>query len=220
MKDQFKRASATVVVLSVSIVFLLASVYMSCAVSFVSPVSAAEQPADAVDSGEVPAIVLEVMGFIKETIGINSRIAHSPGKADKKSLSAMMGRLDLIEARLTAASSDDMDSRYRAVLLDTTMMLRHSMKMLIKVVHAYPTGDKQMLDGMRKTLSEDVGELNAQGGLETSLEDMAAAMDELAGFMLEMKHTYAKRADRKLLEKVEARLDEAMAAHRKRFGLD
>lgn len=220
MKDPSKRAWVTVVGLSLSMVLLLAVAHASAAMSFASPVSAADRTADAVESEEVPALVLEVMGYIKETIGINSRIAHSPGRADKESLSAMMGRLDKIETELTAAASGDVDGRHRAVLLDTAAMLRQSMKMLIEVVHAYTPGDKQKLDGMRKKLSGEVGELSAQNGLEASLEDMATAMDELAGFMLEMKHTYAKRADKKLLEGMEERVDEAMTAHRKRFGLD
>jgi len=57
-------------------------------------------------------IMREVMGMMKDTIEIISRIAHSPNDADKASLTAMIDRLGEVERGLEGG---DTGSRWYSV---------------------------------------------------------------------------------------------------------
>lgn len=165
-------------------------------------------------------IMLEVMGMMKETIAIISRITHSPNDADKASLTAMMDRLGDVERGLEGGQGQSM------ILRDITVMLRQSMAMIRKVIHAYPVPDRDTLISMKTRLAGEIAErLAAQmkGGeaaaaLEASLRDMAGMMGEISGFMLDTKHTYTSkyRAQMKKLAGMSERMDGIIATHEER----
>ncbi|MFQ5464700.1 MAG: hypothetical protein ACE5EI_02100 [Thermodesulfobacteriota bacterium] len=155
----------------------------------------------------------EVMGMMKKTIEINTRLVHSVNAADKASLTRMIARLDDIEAGLSGEGQS-------GALRDVAAMLRHSMKMTREVVHAYPEGDKARLTTMKEKLIRTITDRkalkaggDAERALEASLRDMAEMMGEIADYMNGMGHTKVTRAQKRRLEKMAARMDAIMADH-------
>lgn len=180
------------------------------AVSFVTPAAAAAERVESL--ADHADVMHEVMGMMKETILINQRLYHDAEEADKARIDEMALRLSDIEAELAGPSDGE-----TAMLRDVAGMLRESMKMTKKVIHAYPTDDKARLAEMKGKLDSTMLDYNVKllregrtEGIEGTLGEVMGMMSEIMDVMLDMKHTVPTRAEKSRLADMAGEVDAMM----------
>lgn len=167
---------------------------------------------------ERAGVMGEVMGMMKETIVINTRLVHHVNAEDKAWLTSKIARLGEIEAGLSGEGQS-------GALRDIAVMLTHAMKMTRKVVHGYSEDEQDKLASMKLNLHRTMAGIkvpraggDAEKAIEASLRDMTEMMGEIADFMNGMGHTKVTGAQKRRLDKMAGRMDAIIADHQARFA--
>lgn len=158
---------------------------------------------------EQQAPVGDVLGMIRETIGVIKRLHHTATAPDKIKLGEMIKEID--EMNVTLKESDE---RHDEIVADVTVMLRETMENIKGVVHAQTPEQKQRMNRMIARLDAMMIEQNiivlksGGGGSEKVLQDMMGMTRDIMDVMVKMKHTVPTGSEQARLTQMANRTDD------------